>query len=53
MRFVINEDFFESLKLFLEALVFLDNDNFWPEFLLSVLIKVSSEDIDFKVRVLA
>lgn len=51
--FVIHEDFFECLELFLETLVFLDKHNFWPEFLLSVLLQVSPEEIEFKERLLA
>jgi hypothetical protein len=52
VRLVINEDFFECLELFLEALVFLDKHNFWPEFLLSVLLLVSPEEIELKERLL-
>ena len=33
MSLVIHEDFFQCLKLFLEALVFLNKDHFWREFL--------------------
>ena len=40
VRLVIHEDFFQGLELFLKPLVFLNEDHFWREFLLKVLLQV-------------
>jgi hypothetical protein len=50
VRLVIHEDLFQGLELFLEPLVFLNEDHLWGEFLLKVLLNVNlvSGRIDIK-----